>query len=184
MATDRAALKIQESGALGSFITGGTAVANPVGAVSAAHSDTMCSGAKAADDGMASTTTSETSLVLSLPAPNPTILPLVPRAFQVNQITYTPVTGSITNDNTNFATITVSYRLASTGGSLTTLGTLATTITALGASIAQWSAAQFTLTTANLTIPSGGATFTFSIAKSGSGVVVRGGTITIDGEWV
>lgn len=183
MATDRASLKIQESSALGSFATGGTAVSAPVPTVSLAHSDSFSSGAKSADDGMASTTTAETALHISIPSV-PALLTGATRAFQVNRITYTPVTGSITNDNTNFATITVSYRLASTGGTLTTLGTLATTITALGASIAQWQEAAFTLTTANVLIPSGGATLTFSIAKSGTGVVVRGGTITVDGEWV
>lgn len=183
MATDRASLKIQEAGQLGSFATGGTAVSLPVQTVSLAHSDSFSSGVKSADDAMASTTTAETALHISLPASPAVLGTSTPRAFQVNQILYTPVTGSITNDNTNNATITVSYRLPSTGGTLTTLGTLTTSITALGASIAQWQAAVFTLTTANLLIAAG-ATFSFSIAKGGSGVVVRGGTITIDGEWV
>lgn len=182
MATDRASRKIQEAGQLGSFVTGGTAVTYATQTVSLVHSDTFVSTAKSADDGMAATTTSETSLGIVIPGP-PAILGSVARAFQVNQILYSPVTGAITNDNTNNATITVSYRLASTGGTLTTLGTLTTSITALGASIAQWSQVAFTLTTANLLIAAGG-TLTFSIAKGGSGVIVRGGIIAVDGEWV
>lgn len=182
MATDRASLKIQEASALGSFATGGTAVSLPGATVSLAHSDSFSSGVKSADDAMASTTTAETGLGISIPAA-PTILGSVARAFQVNQILYTPLTGAITNDNTNNAVITVSARLSSTGGSAVVLGTLTTSVTALGATIAQWSAVAFTLTTANLLIAAG-ATLTFSIAKGGSGVVVRGGTITVDGEWV
>lgn len=182
MATDRASRKIQESGQLGSFQTAGTAVSAPVPTVSLIHSDTFLSGVKSADDAMATTTTAETALHISIPAA-PALYSGTARAFHVNQILYTPVTGSITNDNTNNATITVSYRLSSTGGTLTTLGTLTTSITALGATIAQWQAVAFTLTAANLLI-AGGATLTFSIAKGGSGVVVRGGTIAVDGEWV
>lgn len=182
MATDRASLKFQEAGALGTFATGGNAVVLPVQTISLAHSDSFASGVKSADDAMASTTTAETGLSISIPAA-PANLGTVARAFQVNQITYTPLTGAITNDNTNNAVITVSYRLSATGGTLTTLGTLTTSITALGATIAQWQSVAFTLTTANLLIAAG-ATLTFSIAKGGSGVVVRGGTIVVDGEWV
>jgi len=181
MATDRAALKIQEAGALGTFITGGTAVTTAPATVSHAHSDTFISVAKAADDGMASTTTSETSLGLVIPAPIPNASGSPTRAFQVNQLIYTPVTGSITNDNTNNFTLTVSYRLASTGGTLTTIATLTNTVTTFGATTAQWAAYVVPV---NLVIPSGGATLTFSIAKGGTGVVVRGGIIALDGEWV
>jgi hypothetical protein len=179
MATDRQALKIQEAGGLGTFSTAGTAVAAAAGTISLAHSDTFTSTAKAADDGMASTTTAETSLGIVLPAPPPNNA--AARAFQVNQITYTPVTGAITNDNTNNFTLTVSFRLASTGGTLTTIGTITNTVTTFGASTAQFAAYQVPV---NVTIPSGGATLTFSIAKGGTGVVVRGGVIAVDGEWV
>lgn len=178
MATDRASRKIQEAGQLGTFQTAGVPVAAAVPTISMAHSDTFISAVKAADDGTAATVTAETALQLSIP---PSINSAVPRAFQVNQIIYTPTTGAITNDPTNNFTLTVSYRLGTTGGTLTTVATITNTVASYGATTAQYQ--QYVSLSAPVVIPSG-ATLTFSIAKGGSGVVVRGGTIAVDGEWV
>jgi hypothetical protein len=123
---------------------------------------------KAAADGMASTTTSEVF------TGNVTV-----RKAKLKGI-YLNLTGAgLTADNTNFATITVSKR-DSAGANKTTLGTLTTTITSSG-NLAQGGAKPFVLTAANVDLPAL-TTFTFEIAKSGSGVVVPAGVFTVDFE--
>lgn len=169
MATDRASLKIQEAGSLGSFQTAGVPVTDPVGTVAAAHTDVF-STTKAADDGAAATATTETRTGI-----------YARRLSRCNAVTYVATTGGITADNTNNAVITVSYRDAA-GANLTTIGTLTTSITSSG-NITQDVGKDFVLAAGAGSIPAG-ATFTYSIAKAGTGVIVRAGSITLDLEWI
>lgn len=164
MATDRAIMKQQEAGQLNT-----AGVSSPITAVAQAHSYTL-SFSKASDDAMASTTTSETYTGL-----------YVVYACRVKSVTYSATTGGITADNTNYATVTVSKR-DSAAANLTTVATLTTTATSSG-NITQGAGKALVLsTTAGALDLAIGATFTYSIAKAGSGVVVRAGTFTVELE--
>jgi hypothetical protein len=169
MATDRTALKTQEAAMLGTYSSGGTAVSAPVTTVAALHTDVFRF-EKASDDSMASDATTETRSKIYLR-----------RLCKVNAISYVATTGGITASNSAYATITVSYR-DSAGSNLTTIGTLTTTITSSG-DITQDVAKDFVLAAGALSVPAG-ATITYSIAKTGSGVVVRAGSFTLDCEYI
>lgn len=162
--TDRELLKQQESGALGTL--GAT---NPIDTVGQAHATTFTF-SKASDDGMASTTTSETFTGI-----------YIPYKCKIRNVYYVATTGGITADNTNFATVTVSKR-DSAGANLTTVATLTTTITSSG-NITQGAGKALVLTAANI-VCTAGSTITFSIAKAASGVVVRAGSFTVEVEYV
>lgn len=162
--TDRELLKQQEAGALAT-----SGAADPIGTVAFSHTDSFAF-SKASDDGMASTATTETRTGI-----------YVPRKARLKNIWYVPTTGGITADNTNFATVTVSSRDAA-GANLTTVATLTTTITSSG-NLTQDVGAALVLATSAVIIAAG-STLTYSIAKSGSGVIVRAGSFTVDLEWV
>lgn len=163
--TDRTIMKKQQAAVLGT-----TPAVSAIATVGQVHSQLFVSTAKSSDDGMASTTTSETDLHI-----------FAIRQCTLKSITYIPETGTITADPTNNATITVSKR-DSGGANLTTVGTLTTNAAGIGTTLAQRGNATFTLTVANVAIAAG-STFTFSIAKNGTGVVVRGGQIWLELEW-
>lgn len=124
---------------------------------------------KAADDGMASTTTSETFTGV-----------YSKYAAILKSITYSPTTGGVTADAANYATVTASKR-DSAGANKTTLGTLTTTIASSG-NLTQGAGKAFVLTNANVAL-SAGSTFTWEIAKTGTGVVMRAGRFTAEVEW-
>lgn len=113
---------------------------------------------KAAADGMASTTTAETDCNQ-----------LVRYAGRLKTLYIVCTGAALTADAANFATITVSKR-DSAGANLTTLATLTTTIASSG-NLAQRAPVAFVLTDANVDIAAL-STLTFSIAKTGTGVVV------------
>lgn len=121
---------------------------------------------KAADDGMASTATADTLFWTN------------PFDFSVAIIsaTYTP-TGTITADNTNFATLTVKKDDGAAGTPAVAL-TVTTAITDSGNFAANIQKAFTSRTAANATVAAGANLF-FNIAKSGSGVVMRAGYITV-----
>lgn len=123
---------------------------------------------KSADDGMASTATSETYTGI-----------VVPYASRVKNIWYVATTGGITADNANYATVTISKRDSAAANQLT-VATLTTTITSSG-NVTQGAPKALVTTKANIDV-SALSTFTFSIAKSGSGVIVRGGKFVIELE--
>lgn len=170
MATDRSALKAQEAGALGTYISGGTAVSDPIGTVAAAHSEHRAF-TKASDDAMASTTTSETYTGM-----------YIPRAAKLNGITYVATTGGITADDANYATVTV-YKRDSAAANQTALATLTTTTTSSG-SVTQGAGKGLVLATTTAVSIAAGSTITYAVAKASSGVVVRAGVFTLDLEWV
>lgn len=162
MATDRELLKAQEAG-----VAGTVGATDPIGEVAKIHSYTV-SFSKASDDAMASTTTSETYTGI-----------YIPYKCRLKSVTYSATTGGITADNTNYATVTVSKR-DSAAANLTTIATLTTTITSSG-NITQ-GAGKACVVTGSAVIITAGSTITFSIAKAGSGVVVRAGTVTLELE--
>lgn len=126
---------------------------------------------KAADDGAAATATAETDLNVFLIRPG-----------IVKSITYVPVSGSVVADPANNAVITVSKR-DTNGANLTTVGTLTTNLAGLGAAtLVQRGNAACVLTPANVRCAAG-STLTFSIAKGGTGVVVRQGFFIVEVEW-
>jgi hypothetical protein len=168
MATDRASLKMQQAGALGSFASGGTAVSDAVGTVGQAHSDIFVFD-KAAADAMASTTTAETYTGINLPY-----------AGKVKAITFVPTSGGLTADASNYATVTVSRR-DSAAANKTTLGTITTTVASSG-NLTQGVGEDAVLTSANVDFAAD-STVTFEIAKTGTGVVVPAGRFTVLVEW-
>lgn len=163
MATDREILKQQEAGALVS-----TLATDPIGEVAKAHSMWLPV-TKAADDAMASTATAETYSGT-----------LVPVKSRIKSVYYIATTGGITADGTNNATITVSYR-DSTGGNAVAVATFTSNVA--GGTVTQGAPKAFTLTAANVIVAATGS-FTFTITKAGSGVVVRAGTLWVECEAV
>jgi hypothetical protein len=162
--SDRELLKQQQAGALGT-----SGAATPLTEIKYVHSNAFVFD-KASDDAMASTTTSETYTGIYFP-----------RACKLIGVYYVPTTGSITADNTNYATVTVNKRVS---GASTAIATLTTTITSSG-DITQGAGTAFVNSTVAgaISIAAGGS-ITFSIAKAGSGVVVRGGRFSVVVEWV
>jgi hypothetical protein len=122
---------------------------------------------KAADDGAAATATADTLFWT-----NPFDFPV-----QIVSARYTPTTGGITADNTNFATIALKSNDGAGGATATGLS-ITTAITDSG-NLSQNQSKAFTLATAaGQTIPAGGGLW-LNIAKSGTGVVVRAGILTV-----
>jgi hypothetical protein len=159
MPTDRALLKQQQTAALGT-----TLAAASFATVDLLHADPLVFD-KAAADALASTTTAETGTGIYVPA-----------AARILSVTFVPTSGGVTADNTNFATVTVSTR-DSAGATLATVATLTTTITSSG-NLTQYAGKALVLTAANQLV-SAGSTVTFSIAKSGTGVIVPAGRVTV-----
>lgn len=161
--TDRQLIKKAESGNAVSL-----GLADPIGEVGNTHA-AQFNFSKAADDGTAATTTAETFTGLYFP-----------RACRLKSVTYVATTGGVTADATNFATVTVSKR-DSAGATPTTIATLTTTVASSG-TITQGAGKALVLagSAANITA---GSTVTFSVAKSGTGVVLRAGMFTVEVEW-
>jgi hypothetical protein len=120
---------------------------------------------KAADDGMAATATADT-LVWSNPFDF--ICEVVGARYIAN--------GTITADNTNFATLQVKTQNAAAGATAVAAA-LSTTITDSG-NVATDIAEAFTLTPANVQVPVGG-NLKFAITKAAAGVIVRSGIIMV-----
>lgn len=126
--------------------------------------------AKAADDGMASTATSDTKFWTN------------PYDFDVQLVSfkYSANGGGITADDTNYATIQIKSDDAANSAPAVALD-MKTQLVASGGTgnIAEDVAASSTgRTPANTTLKPG-ANAWFAIAKSGSGVVVRAGRVTV-----
>lgn len=160
MPTDREYLKAQQAGVLGT--SGATSA---IAEIDTAHS-LWIPITKASDDAMASTTTAETFAGV-----------LIPFKARVLAIKYVATTGGITADGTNNATITISKR-DSAGGTKTTVCAVTTNV-AFG-NVTQGAAKSFAsgITAANVIITAD-STLTYEIAKGGTGVVVRAGTIWV-----
>lgn len=127
--------------------------------------DFWVSWAKAADDGMASTATADTLVWAN---PFDFAVEIVAARYIAN--------GTITADNTNFATLQVKTQNAAAGATAVAAA-LSTTITDSG-NIATDIAEAFTLTPANVQVPVGG-NIKVAITKPGSGVIVRSGIIMV-----
>lgn len=162
MPTDRAYLKQQHAAQLGT-----TPATDAKGTVDALHSDVFVFD-KASADAMASTTTSETGTGIYIPA-----------AATLLSVTFVPVSGGLTADASNYATVTVSTR-DSAGGTLTTVATLTTTIASSG-NLTQHAGKALVLSTPAI---AAGSTITFSIAKTGTGVVVPSGRFSVRVSYV
>lgn len=119
---------------------------------------------KASDDAMASTATSETYTGIYLPV-----------KCKLLSCTYLATTGGITADASNNATITVSSRDSAAANQATIAS--ATTNVAFG-NVTQGAGKALTVSTSNF-IVAAGSTVTFTIAKGGTGVVVRAGRFTL-----
>lgn len=175
--SDRGNLKAQQIGALQTFSTTGglslgattAATVDPYTTVGDAQS-IFLTWTKAADDAMASTATAETFTGL-----------FVPFACKYRKLTYSPTSGALTNDNTNNAVMTFNTRDLN-GANLAVLTTLTTSITALGATIAQGQGVAALPAGTVAASVAAGSTITYSIAKGGSGVVVRAGLFTLQLE--
>lgn len=126
--------------------------------------------AKASDDAMASTTTAETY----------TGKAAVHKA-RIKAIYYIATTGGITASDTDYATVTIKTR-DSAAANAATVATLTTTTTSSG-NVTQGAAKALVLTDANI-IVSALSTFTLTIAKASSGVVVRAGEFIVELERV
>lgn len=178
MATDRASHKMQEAGALTSFITGGVAVADAPNTIAAVHSD-LFPIYKSAADGAAATATAETYTGIYLPQVqglNPTT---GQRAYRVNGAYINFAGAGVTADATNNATITITAR-DQNGLNPVVVATLVTNL-ALGSAVIGATKA-FTLATTNPAVLPFGTTFTYTIAKGGTGVVIPVSVITLDVE--
>lgn len=162
--TDRELLKNRQAGVAQTY---GMA-ADPATTIAEANSYFLIIADKSADDAMASTATSETYTGV-----------VVPYLSRIKNIWYVATTGGITADNTNYATVTISKRNSAAGGQAT-VATLTTTITSSG-NITQGAPKALVRTVANVDVTAL-STFTFSIAKAGSGVVVRGGKFVVELE--
>jgi hypothetical protein len=120
---------------------------------------------KASDDGTASTATADT---LVWGNPFDFICEVVAARYVAN--------GTITADNTNFATLQVKTQNAAAGATAVAAA-LSTTITDSG-NVATDIAEAFTLTPANVQVPVGG-TLKFAITKAAAGVIGRLGIIML-----
>jgi hypothetical protein len=161
--TDRQILKKADAGAAASF-----GCSDPITAVAQAHSS-IFTFSKASDDAMASTTTSETYTGIYFPY-----------ACKLKAVTYVATTGGVTADASNYATVTVSKR-DSAAANLTTVATLTTTVASSG-SITQGAGKGLVLSGSAVNI-SAGSTVTFSVAKTGTGVVLRAGVFSLEVEF-
>jgi hypothetical protein len=128
-----------------------------------------------AADGAAATTTANTFMFCNE----------TPYPMYILSASYVSPAGTITADNTNFATISVLTDNAAAGAPAAA-GQRSTTVAAPGtgnvaAAIKTDLITSGTLTTANSTarILAAGANLWFAIAKGGTGVVVPAGTITV-----
>ena len=164
--SDREILKNRQTGQAQTYNA-----TDPVTAVQQANSYFLTIADKSADDAMAATTTAETFTGI-----------LVPYASRIKNIYYIATTGGITADNTNYATVTVSKRDAA-GATPLAVGTLTTTITSSG-NITQGAAKALVKSTVNSLDCVALATLTFTIAKAGTGVIVRAGKIVLEMECI
>lgn len=176
--SDRSSLKIQEAGGLNTFQTGGVPVADAGNTVAAAHSD-LFQITKGAADGAAATATAETFSGLFLPQLQGLSPVAGQRAYKLNGAYLNPTSAGYTADAANNATITISARDAN-GLNPVVLATLTTNIAS--GSAAQGATKAFTIAATNPAPLPFGATFTYAIAKGGTGVVVPASVITLDVE--
>lgn len=165
MAFDRQAHKTQEAGLLNTYASGGTVVSDAVAMIGQVHSDFFIF-QKTAADATAADTVAETYTGIYLP-------------FDciVRQVRISPISGALTANATNYATLTVSSR-NSAGTGLATVATYSSTTS----SLSQGVALAATLTTANVALTAG-STITWQQAKAGTGVVVPSFQITLVVEW-
>jgi hypothetical protein len=164
MPTDREYIKMQDAGRLGT-----TGAVDPKGEADYVHADVLFFD-KASADAMANTTTSETYTGVYFP-----------RKVRLLSVTYVALATGITADNTNYATVTVSKR-DSAAGNKATVATLTTTITSSG-NVTTGAGKALVLTAANVVVDAG-SSFTFEIAKAGSGVIVPAGRFTVHYTYV
>lgn len=121
---------------------------------------------KASDDSMAADTTSETMVASA------------PFAGTVQHV-YVTFDGTITADNNDYATITVSKYTAA-GGSKTAIATAKTKLANAGGIGDVTAKVRYAFTLVNAAIElQAGAALTFEIAKTGSGVVVPKGLLEV-----
>lgn len=163
--TDREIIKSRDAGRAQDYNA-----TDPNGEVAKQNSYFLVIQDKSADDAMASTATSETYTGV-----------VVPYLSRIKNIWYVATTGGITADNTNFATVTISKRDSAAANPLA-VATLTTTITSSG-TVTQGAPKALVKTTANVDVAAL-STLTFTIAKSGSGVVVRAGKFVLEMECI
>lgn len=161
--TDREIIKNRDAGRAQSY-----GCADPIGEV-AKQNSYFVNFTKAADDGSASTATSEvyTGKAVTFKA-------------RLKSLRYTATTGGITASDADNATITI-YKRDSAAANQLAIASLTTNV-AQG-SVVQGTKTLMTLTAANVIIDAD-STITFAIAKTGSGVVVRAGEFTLELEAV
>jgi hypothetical protein len=166
MPTDREYLKQAQSGHITSI-----GAVNPIGVVGEAHSVELYID-KASADATAATTTSETFSGA-----------YVPRKALLTQVVFVPTSGGLTANASNFGTVTISKRDAA-GANKTSVATLTTTVASSG-DLTQGAAKALVLSsTAGALTLSAGSSFTFEIAKTGTGVVVPAGKFVATVEYV
>lgn len=119
---------------------------------------------KASADAMASTTTSETYTGVYIPYDSKVT------------VYFNPTSGSLTANDTNYATVTVSKR-DSAAANKATIATLTTTTTSSG-NLTQGAGKQLVAASGSASVAAG-STITFEIAKTGTGVVVPAGRFTV-----
>ncbi len=119
---------------------------------------------------MASTTTSETYTGK-----------MVPHKSRIKAVYYVATTGGVTADATNYATVTISKRDSAAANPLA-VATLTTTIASSG-NITQGAPKALVLTDANIIVDAL-STLTFTVAKAGTGVVLRAGEFVVELERV
>lgn len=163
--TDREIIKARQAGQAQSY-----GLSSLETAIQQTHSYFLVIADKSADDAMASTTTSETYTGV-----------VVPYAARVKNIYYVATTGSITADNTNYATVTI-YKRDSAAANQLAVATLTTTITSSG-NITQGAPKALVRTVANVDVAAL-STLTFAITKAGTGVVFRGGKFVVELEQI
>lgn len=163
MATDIEIIKYRDAGRAQSYgcVTPNVAVAQ--------QNTYFATFAKSSDDAMASTTTAETY----------TGKAAVHKA-RLKAVYYVATTGGVATDATNNVTVTVSKRDSAAANPLA----IATyTSNVAGGAVTQGVPKAMTLTDANIIIDAL-STFTLTVAKGGSGVVLRAGEFIIELERV
>lgn len=159
--TDREIIKNRQSGQAETYNC-----SDPKAEIAKIHS-THTAYDKGSDDATAATATSETYTGrVNL------------NKVRVKAVYYTPTTGGITADASNNATITIKWR-DSAAANPVTVATYTTDVA--GGSATQGVPKAMTLTQAN-TICAAGGSFTITITKAGTGVVVRAGSFTLELE--
>jgi hypothetical protein len=125
---------------------------------------------KSSDDGMASTTTSETYTGKA-----------VLHKARLKKVYFCATTGGITADASNYATVTI-YKRDSAAANQLAIATLTTTVASSG-NVTQGANIALVNTDANVVVDAL-STITYAIAKTGTGVVFRAGEFILEFERV